>query len=72
MNAPEKIGVDSIRPPYFKTTPVELRAQASTYSDVSNNETDPGLKRAFASVAFALAQLAECIERSDVPPPREG
>ena len=73
MNAPEKIGVDSIRPPYFKTTPVELRAQASTYSDVSNNETDPGLKRAFASVAFALAQLGECIERTGVrPPSREG
>lgn len=72
MNAPEETGVDPTRHPAFKPTPAELRAEAGMYSEASKSETDPGLKRALASVASALAQLGECIERIDVPPPPEG
>ncbi len=68
MNVPEKSGVGSERRTAFKATPAEVRAQANMYSEASKNTTDANLKRAFASVAFALAQLGECIERLDVSP----
>lgn len=48
---------------HFKVTPTELRHQAQVYAQASRDETEPRLKRAFANVAFALAQLGECIER---------
>lgn len=52
----------------YKTTPEELRQQAHMYSELSGDEPDPQLKRAFAGVAFALAQLSECMDRLDTSP----
>jgi hypothetical protein len=72
MNAPENTGVVSSRRLAVKLAPEELRAQVRLYSDTTKNETDPSLKRAFASAAFALAQLGECIERFNASPPRVG
>jgi hypothetical protein len=44
-------------------TPSRLREQACAYVAISQKEHDPDMRRAYASVAYALAQLGECIER---------
>lgn len=43
--------------------PAGLRVQARAYSEESARTDLPQLQRAYACAAFALAQLAECIER---------
>ncbi len=46
--------------------PDELRAQSRICMQAARAETVPELKQKFASYAFALAQLAEEIERKGV------
>jgi len=43
--------------------PEELRARSRIYAQAARAETVPDLKQKFASYAFALAQIAEEIER---------
>jgi hypothetical protein len=44
-------------------TPAELREKSRLYREAVLKETEPHLKRQLANDAFALAQLAELIER---------
>ena len=46
--------------------PEELRAKSRIYVQAARAETVPELKQKFANYAFALAQLAEQIERKEV------
>ena len=48
-----------------RPTPADLREQALNYAEASKKSADPRMKRAFASAAYVLAQLAECIEREN-------
>ena len=62
-HAAKESGVKLTGRPNFKTTPSGLREQARVYLEESRKGADPQVNRAFASAAFALAQLGECIER---------
>ena len=62
-DAAKQSGVKLTGRPNFRTTPSDLREQARVYLEESRKSADPQMNRAFASAAFALAQLGECIER---------
>ena len=44
-------------------SPAELRCQVTHLLNLSKSETDPQIKHGLVGCAFALSQLAECIER---------
>jgi len=44
-------------------TPADLRAESRLYQNAARKEPEPYLKRLLANHAFALAQLAEKLER---------
>ena len=48
-----------------RSTPRELRENSRSARQMATEETDPYFKRRWASHAFALAQLAEKVERSE-------
>jgi hypothetical protein len=48
---------------HFKLTPAEVREHVRFYMEASTKDADPQMKRALLGVAFALSQLAECVER---------
>jgi signal transduction histidine kinase len=48
-----------------RSTPAELRKNSRSARQMATEETDPYFKRRWASHAFALAQLAEKVERSE-------
>ena len=64
-DAAERIGGRSAGYSEFIPTPAELREQALNYGEAANKSAAPRMKRAFASAAYVLAQLAECIEREN-------
>jgi hypothetical protein len=59
----DDVGVLPARCPDHKLTPLELRELSRMYAQASRDETDASVKRALASVSYALAQLGECTER---------
>jgi hypothetical protein len=46
-------------------TPAQLREDSRSARQIGATETDPHLKRLWASYALALSELAEQIERGD-------
>ncbi len=63
QDATEEPGGRPARRPSYWTSPSELRKQARLFTAISEREANPQTKRAFASAAYVLAQLGECIER---------
>jgi hypothetical protein len=60
---PDDVGAQPAPCLDHKLKPPELRELSRFYAQASRDEPDVNLKRALASVSYALAQLGECIER---------
>lgn len=43
--------------------PTELRSLASHFLELARGEADPQIKQGLSASAYALSQLAECVER---------
>ncbi len=47
-------------------SPLELRSQAYHFLELAKKTIDPQVKRGLSSSAFAISQLAECIDVKSV------